>query len=332
MILHLGEGDTGCAIDTAAGGRLCSLVLAGRERLLTEPAAGIEPSFAWGSFVMAPFVGRIFEGLVSWNGRTATLPLNDGRQAIHGAVYDRPWQVAMRTPVSATLTCEFDAARWPFRGSMTQQITIVQGRLRLEAVVVAEEPMPAAIGWHPWFRSDGEDLRVELLADSVLELAPNLTPTGALRQVDDRTDLRARPNISGRRLDDIYAVVESPAVVEWPDLELTLAFDGPVRSAVVCRHPEAVCVEPATAWPDSIRLSETGRSDTGLVILGAGDRLRASTTWTWVAREGNHRGLLQPDPAALLARLSHAGRIRGPATKASRGGLENLSGESGQAH
>jgi aldose 1-epimerase len=285
VILHLGEGDTRCAIDTRAGGRLCSLVIAGRERLLTEPAAGVEPSIAWGCFVMAPFVGRVSEGQVSWNGRTARLPLNDGRQAIHGAVFDRPWQVAMRTRASATLTCEFDAERWPFRGSMTQRITIGRDRLRLDAAVVAEEPMPAAIGWHPWFRSNGEDLRVELLADSVLDLAPNLIPTGVLRRVDDRTDLRARPTMSGRQLDDVYAVVESPAVVEWPDLELTLAFDAPVGSAVVCRRPEAVCVEPSTAWPDSIRLSETGRSDTGLVILGAGDRLQASTTWTWVARE-----------------------------------------------
>ena len=173
---------------------------------------------------------------------------------------------------------------------MTQRITIAQGWLRLEAAVVAEERMPAAIGWHLWFRSDGEDLRVELLADSVLDLAPDLTPTGALRQVDDRTDLRARPKMSGRRLDDVYALVESPAVVEWPDIELTLAFAAPVRSAVVCRHPEAVCVEPSTAWPDSIRLSETGRSDTGLVILNAGDRLLASTTWTWVARQPTAAG------------------------------------------
>lgn len=284
MILRLGEGDASCAVDTEAGGRLSSLVLAGRERLLTKPATGVETSFAWGSFLMAPFVGRITEALVNWNGRTAGLPRNDGRQAIHGAVFDRSWQVAAQTPTSATITCEFDPARWPFRGSMIQRVTMAQGKLSLEAEVVAEEAMPAAIGWHPWFASGGDDLRVEVLADSVLELAPNLTPTGALLAVDDRTDLRGRPKMSGRRLDDVYAVVQSPAIVEWPDLVLTLAFGGPVGSAVVCRHAEAVCVEPSTAWPDSIRLSQNGRSDTGLVSLAAGERLTASTTWTWVAR------------------------------------------------
>jgi galactose mutarotase-like enzyme len=78
--------------------------------------------------------------------------------------------------------------------------------------------------------------------------------------------------------------VESPVVVDWPDLKLVLAFERPVAAVVVNSHPQAVCIEPATAWPDSIRLAATGRNDTGLVSLAAGERLRASTSWSWTTR------------------------------------------------
>jgi galactose mutarotase-like enzyme len=284
MIVKIGDEIDGCAVDTSAGGRLSSLVLAGHERLLGEPASGIEPSIGWGCYVMAPFVGRVFEGTICWHGRTAKLPLNNGRHAIHGAVFDVPWEVAAQTPGSVTLACTFDPARWPFRGSMTQSVTIERGHMTLEAEILAEEPMPAAIGWHPWLRTDGADLHVGVQSDSVLRLASDLIPTGELQAVDERTDLRARPSLAGRRLDDVFVSVDSPAVVDWPDLELVLAFERPVAAVVVFSHPQAVCIEPATAWPDSIRLVAAGRNDTGLVSLEAGGRLRASTSWSWTIK------------------------------------------------
>jgi galactose mutarotase-like enzyme len=240
---------------------------------------------------MAPFVGRVSEGTVCWGGRTARLPLNDGRQAIHGAVFDLPWDVTAQTPESVTLACTFDPARWPFRGSMTQRVAIARGRMTLEAEILAGEPMPAAIGWHPWLRTDGADLRVGVQSDSILRLAPELIPTGELEPVNERTDLRACPSLAGHQLDDVFVSVASPVVVDWPDLELVLAFERPVAAVVVCSHPQAVCVEPATAWPDSIRLAATGRTDTGLVSLEAGERLRASTSWSWTSRPGGTFGM-----------------------------------------
>jgi aldose 1-epimerase len=288
MIVRIGDQIDGCAVDTNSGGRLSSLVLAGRERLLIQPATGIEPAIGWGCYLMAPFVGRVFGGTVCWGGRTAQLPLNSGQQAIHGAVFDVPWEVEAQTSESVTLACTFDPARWPFRGSMTQRVAIAGGRLTLEAEILAEEPMPAAIGWHPWFRSDGADLRVGVQSDSVLRLAPDLTPTGELLPVDSRTDLRARPGLAGLRLDDVFVSVASPVVLDWPDLELLVAFERPVAAVVVYSHPQAACVEPTTAWPDSIRLAATGRLDTGLVTLAAGERLQASTSWSWTTRASSN--------------------------------------------
>jgi len=281
VIVRIGDETDCLAVDTAAGGRIQSLVLSGRERILSDPAAGVEPSLAWGCYLMAPFVGRLSSGAVAWDGRTCRLPLNLGRHAIHGAVFDRAWDVVARTATSVTMACSFDPGRWPFRGRMTQRLEIARGRLRLEAEVLAEDPMPAAMGWHPWFRDSGGGIRVRIQSDAVLQLDADLIPTGELAAVDARTDLRAGPAMGRRQLDDVYVAVRPPVVVTWPDIELSMDFDEPVSSFVVYVHPQAVCVEPMTAWPDSVRLAATGCAGTGLASLAAGQKLAASTTWTW---------------------------------------------------
>lgn len=281
MILRIGDEADSLAVDTSAGGRICSLVLAGRERILREPAAGIDRSIGWGCYLMAPFVGRVKGGTVAWNGRTAQLPLNHGPHSIHGAVFDTEWDVIDHTANAVTMTCRFDPARWPFGGSVSQSLEIGPGRLTLRAAITADEPMPAALGWHPWFLNPDGSARVTLQSDAVLRLRPDLTPTGELEEVDARTDLRLGPGTAGRRLDDVYVAVESPAIVKLPDIELTMEFERPVCTGVVFIHPQAVCVEPMTAWPDSIRLAGEGRTDTGLIALAAGEQLAASTTWSW---------------------------------------------------
>jgi aldose 1-epimerase len=283
MIVTIGDEVDGLAVDTAAGGRICSLVLRGRERLLSRPAQGIEPSIAWGCYLMAPFVGRVKGARLSWAGRKVGLRPNHGLHSIHGAAFDAPWRVVERSEGSVTLTCDFDQSRWPFKGSMSQRLEITPDRLTLQAEVRALEPMPASIGWHPWFNTEYGPLHVAVQSDEILKLDGDLIPTGETLAVDDRTDLRAGPSLEGRRLDDVYTSVRAPVSVVWPDLALMMRSSENVRAFVICTHPQAVCVEPMTAWPDAVRLEAEGCRGTGLASLAAGERLTASTEWSVVA-------------------------------------------------
>ena len=282
MTVTLGDGANYAVVDVDQGGRIASLVVAGRERLRIEPQTGVvEPALSWGSFLMAPFVGRLSEGVLAWNDRVIGIPLNHGRHAIHGNVFDVPWRIVAQTDNTLALVCEMDQARWPFRGRVFQRISLGPRGLSLEATIEADEPMPAALGWHPWFaRGDGQ-VRVGIAGDRVLRLTDELIPTGELEPVDARTDLRTAPDIGSRSVDDVYTSVVSPAVLCWPDLRLEIEFGPSVGAVVVYNHPEAVCVEPITAWPDAIRLTRIGCPDTGLALLGAGERLSAWTRWNW---------------------------------------------------
>ena len=283
MRVELTSGRDRAVVDPDLGGRVASVVVDGRELLLVEPLGGsaVEPALAWGSFLMAPFVGRLSGGRLTWDGRAIAVPLNHGHHAIHGTVFDAAWTVVSRTDTSVEMTCEFDPGRWPFRGRCLQRIALEDGALTMEATVEADEPMPAALGWHPWFVRGGHGVRVGVAGDHVLRLTEDLLPTGTVDSVDSRTDLRGAPEIGARNLDDVYASVQSPAKLCWPDLNLEISFGPSVGSVVVYAHPQAVCVEPITAWPDAVRLAQNGSSQTGLASLRAGERLTAWSRWAW---------------------------------------------------
>jgi len=270
--LNAADGTT-VLVDVEHGGRLASLVIGGRERLLG--AAGAPPgSIRWGSFLMAPWPGRLADGRLRWRGRTWQLPRTHGRHAIHGLVHDRPWTVTEASGAGISLEIELGPAGWPFGGRVRQQITLEPGGLTLDAEIEADKPMPAALGWHPWFDRAGTDPRVTVTADRVLELA-GMIPTGETIAVAGRTDLRDGPRLGRRRLDDAYTDARSPAVIAWPDLELRLEFGPPVTTVVVHTPAQAFCVEPQTAWPNALGVGADLARQRGAASLGAGETLRA---------------------------------------------------------
>lgn len=283
MTVRLDAGSDSAVVDPEAGGRLASLVAGGRERLIGRVQAGSSfPAISWGSFLMAPWVGRIRDGRVDWQGRSYQLPANNAAHAIHGACFEVPWQVEAASDASVEMRLALDMARWPFGGIVRQRISLRPGSLECVASITATEAMPAALGWHPWFvRGPDEDLHLTVAADRRLVLDEEMIPAGASVPVEGPFDLRSGPALGDRRLDDVFIGPRSPAIVAWPDLELRIEFGQPVQSIVVFSPPGSACVEPATAWPDALRLSAAGVHETGQAFLDAGHVLAATMTWTW---------------------------------------------------
>lgn len=284
MSIRLSAAAVSVGIDPAAGGRLSSLVVAGRERLITrEDPAAVLPAVSWGSFVMVPWVGRLRFGRLRWRGRTADLAPNFGVHAIHGVAFDVPWQVIEASEADVTLRCTLGpSGSWPFDSTAIQVVTVTPEALEQRVEVRSAEPMPVAVGWHPWFRRDrGEPMRVAVPAAQVLETTEGPIPTGLAVPVGAETDLRTGPELGDRRLDHAFVEVSGPCLVSWDDLEL--AIDAhPLRSVVVHSPAAAVCVEPQTAWPDAIRLDGEG-FDAGLAVVEPDQPFAAWTRWSWRA-------------------------------------------------
>jgi aldose 1-epimerase len=298
VTIELTARDVTATVEPRAGGRLGSLIVAGRERLITEanPDA-LQPAVTWGSFAMLPWVGRMRAGRLRWDGTDRTLRRDFGRHAIHGATYDVRWDVVTGDDQAVELLHRLGApARWPFRGEARQWLTLSPDALDMAIEIRADTPMPVGAGWHPWFRRyPGEPITVTVAAPAVLETLPDMIPTGAVIPLTATTDLRRPRDIGRRRLDHAYVRVEGSPTIAWPDLVLTIEAE-PVRSVVVHSTPAAVCVEPQSQWPDAIRLAGTG-IDTGLVVLAPGETFRMTSRWSWRGRSDTDGSGAGPDTA-----------------------------------
>jgi len=243
-------GGARLTVDPAQGGRMTSFVVGAEERLVTEGYGPIR----WGSYPMAPWAGRIRDGRFQFQGRTVHLPLNLPPHAIHGTVFERPWDVVDESSIAIDL-----GPSWPFAGRVTQRFALAEDHLRVELELEADEPMPAIVGWHPWFRRP-VSLAVE--PGRMLERGSNGLPTGAL--------VAPTPP----PWDDCFIELPSAPRLTWPDglsLEITSSADHWV---VYDESPDGVCVEPQTGPPDGLTAAPT---------VGPGAPLEAWMTWAWEA-------------------------------------------------
>jgi aldose 1-epimerase len=297
--IELAAGDAAATIAPDEGGMLLSLRIRGRE-LLVQRRAGTEPVPTFGSFLMAPWVGELSLGQIEFRGQRARIPPNKGRHAIHGFVATGSWEVAAAGPTAARLVRDLPTP-WPFGGRVTQDISLDPEGITLTAEIRAgDQPMPAALGWHPWFACpDPDAVRVGVAAPNELELDDELLPTGTIRQVQGDSDLRGAPILGHRRLDTVFVGAVSPAVLAIPGLELRLDFDPAIETVVVYTSPGAVCIEPWSAWPDAFRMATAGHPS-GAVVLEPGETLRRWTRWEWRLGMDNAVGPWVPSAEASL--------------------------------
>ena len=259
--ITLAKGEAELHLDLDAGGRATRLSIGDLEVL-----ASVDPAspFHWGSFVMAPWAGRIRDGQFTVDGQAHRLDVNWPPHAIHGTVADRPWWCVEHTDTEAVIDCPLDD-RWPWRGFVRQVISLSEDAAKFGIAVYADDtPFPAAAGWHPWFPRRlvrGGPLELDVSAEAILERDDAQIPTGA------------RSPIPPQPWDDCFDNVRWPVTLTWPDA-LQLEVSGDTRYGVIFTEPDdAICVEPQTGPPDALNLEPT---------LVTPDRpLTAEMTWTW---------------------------------------------------
>jgi aldose 1-epimerase len=258
-------------IDPAAGGRMTSLVVAGSELLLTE---GMGP-IMWGCYPMAPYAGRVRDARFTFDDHAYELPRTMPPHAIHGTVLDRTWSVDAVTHGArygeATLSIDL-GPDWPFAGRVTQRVVLGSAGLQATLRVDADEPMPATVGWHPWFRRTlvgSADAPAPASAPAQLTFEPAWMYE---RGQDGMPTGRLVPPSAGP-WDDCFTGVETPPRLVWPD-RLALEVASSCDHWVVYTEPEhAICIEPQTAPPGSFERDP--------FIVRPGEPLTATMTWHW---------------------------------------------------
>ncbi|MBE7192155.1 MAG: aldose 1-epimerase [Gordonia polyisoprenivorans] len=256
LVLRSGEATVGVS---PASGSLTSLRIKGTEYLYQGPG--------FGCFPMAPWCGRLRDGLLDFDGEHHRFPRNDPPHALHGTVRDHRWEVLDHSTTRTTLGVRLETP-WPFPGSVTHQITLTIDRLRLQMRIHADDrPFPAQAGWHPWFR---RHLDVESAGSLELRFAP------AWQEERGSDHLPTGRQIAPQEppWDDCFAMPDGVDVVcEWPG-HSRIHVRSDARWVVVYDMREyAVCVEPQSGPPDGL--------NTAPRVVTPGHDLMVSTTWSW---------------------------------------------------
>jgi len=282
-IVAIGDGRISLEVLPAVGARLHRLRFDGRDVLRTpaDLARHLDDPWFWGSYPMAPWCNRLPPMPTEVAGRVLDLPANfrDGT-AIHGQVDQAPWQRAG----DASFRIRGGEDGWPWPYAVEQAFTIDgEGlELALRLTNLADAPMPAGIGIHPWF---AKPVAVAINATAVHpdNLATEARPVpvaGAL----DRRRLEPMPE----DLDATWTEIgEPPITLEWPGpgIGCTITFDAPTR-VVTAASPaaiDAVAVEPATHAPAGIRRL-LGSEPGGMSLLGGGETMELLVRFAFEAQ------------------------------------------------
>lgn len=271
--LRISDGPIEVVVLPQIGARLHRLRAFGHDLLRTpaDPAIHVEDPFYWGGYVMAPWCNRIDAAPVQVGAQRVALGSNfpDG-SAIHGQVYARPWDVLD----DGTLRIRAGGDGWPWVYEVSQRIEVVDRVVRIELALtnLAQDPMPAGLGIHPWFR---RPLLVAIRGDTV---HPSNTATEPWPEpVSGPFDLRALGEMAAD-LDATWSdLTEPPVELQWPEerIRAVMHIAAPT-SYVVAASPgyvDAIAVEAETHAPQGLRRmleDEPG----GLTRLDPGRTLR----------------------------------------------------------
>lgn len=220
-------------VDPGSGGRLASVTVAGTEFLV---GADADDAMLWGAYPMVPFAGRVRDGIVRFGGREHVLRLNAPPHSIHGTVFDAPWDVASCTPTEVTMTCDL-GSHWPFGGTARHVVGVDDGTIHCLLTVTADDnPMPAQVGWHPWFVPEAE-----VRFDFAAMLARDSAGIATARRVP----------VPGGTVDDCFVEPDGWPRISVGDVTLELRSDCS-HWVVYNESSRGTCVEPQSGAPNGV--------------------------------------------------------------------------------
>jgi galactose mutarotase-like enzyme len=231
-----------------------------------------------GMYPMAPWAGRIRDNSVEWNGHSHALPVTHEPWAIHGTALAQPASVLELTQdrQEARLVARIgEHPGWPWPMAIDVEWHLRPRQLTTSITVHAlDEPFPAVVGWHPWFRRQldvGAPLELSMRASERLVRGADHLPTSEVvpYAAEDGP------------FDDAFRVPDGRATVSWPGvLAIDIASDSDWY-VVFDELASYVCVEPQSGPPDGLRAGDGSRGNWGgPAIASPGDPRVLTTTWT----------------------------------------------------
>lgn len=237
---------------------------------------------------LAPWANRLDEAAFYANGKKYSFNLDLGNvragqnnHPIHGFLTNATqWEVAeaKADAQAAWVTSRLEfyrqpqwMAQFPFAHTieMTYRLSdgVLEVRTRLDNL--SAEPMPVAIGFHPYFQVNDaprDDWTFGIAARTEWVLSPDKIPTGETRPIEQ--SLPKPQTLKGLSLDHVFADLirdssgKATMWVQGKKEKIEVAFGNNYKSVVVYSPGgpgnDFICFEPMTGITDALNLAQKG--------------------------------------------------------------------------
>lgn len=230
-------------------------------------------------FAMVPFASLVHRGHFRFAGQSVQLSPNmPGTDTVlHGVGWQRPWQITEAGPTSAELTHRQEGDCFAFRYQATLAFKLDDAELALTIGVrnTGSVPMPAGIGFHPFF-SRSEEVLLQFRASARWLRDDHGRVIGRRPCGEDDSFDDPRPVGPGAR-NDVYDGWSGRARIAWPSagIEAELSAAAPLSQLLIFAPPErpVLCIEPISNLPDAFNLLDAGAAHSGVRVLAPGEAL-----------------------------------------------------------
>lgn len=237
-----------------------------------------------GNPFLAPWANRLDGDAYFANGKAyklnaglGNLRRDSNQKPIHGLLVFSPyWEVTALEAdgVSAHVTSRLEfwkhpdlMAQFPFAHTIEMTYRLRDGALEVETALRnhSMEPMPVAVGYHPYFRlydAPRDEWSVRLAAREQFVLSNLLIPAGERK----RMPYADPQSLSETALDDVFGSLIRQAdgkahfSVQGKKQKLSVLY-GPKYTVAVVYAPKGkdfICFEPMSAVTDGLNLAHTG--------------------------------------------------------------------------
>ena len=274
-MLRLASHGYEVALDPARGGRIISATYKGLDVLRPETGAGAESALDSACFPLVPFSNRIRHGTFEFEGQAYQLGKNwDGdAHTIHGEGWLRSWDVVAADGARALLRLG-GTGWWPWAYECLQEISVGERGIGLSLTLrnTGAMPMPAGLGFHPYFPRTGQTL---LRFDASGAYPPMGNGPMAIQALDATNSFATMRPVSETDLDHCYADWQGAATILQPEtgLQVSVTSLRGARHCVVYTPADTpyFCVEPVSHLTGAFEAPDPAAA--GLELLQPGEAL-----------------------------------------------------------
>ena len=282
-MISLQLNDLTLRLNPSVGGSVDAF-LQGNTALLRTATPGSTNPLEQAAYPLIPFSGRIDQGAFTFNNRHVKLPSNMPPEphAIHGQGWQSVWQVVTQTERAATIALDYDGTDWPWRYRAEQTFELSKNALTVAMSLcnLSREPMPAGLGWHPFFPKEDARLTADVAQiwpsdDNLISQPPQHSP--------EVEQLSTGAAVAALGLDNAFSTHSPHAHMQWPAKarSISLQSSEELGHLVIYTPPDEdfFCVEPVSHAPNCVN-SAMPASVTGARTLEPDETLRAHLTLT----------------------------------------------------